>query len=74
MTTTKKIFSKHIKCHTFSERQVPSDLNDDDDNDNNDDDDDDDINDDNKEKHDDNKKLIFQKYQVPYLFGTTSLV
>ena len=40
MTTTKNIFFKSIKCHTFSEPQAWSALNDDDDNDDNDDDDD----------------------------------
>ena len=51
MTTTKNIFFKSIKCHTFSEPQGRSDLHDDDDN--NDDDDDKDINNDNKEEDDD---------------------
>ena len=46
---------KSIKCHTFSEPQARSDLNDDDDNDDDDDDDDD-----NKEE-DDDKKIFFSK-------------
>ena len=47
-----------IKCHTFSEPQARSDVNDDDDNN----DDIDDINDDNNNKEDDdNKKLFFSK-------------
>ena len=54
MTTKKNIFFKSIKCHTFSEPQARSDLNDDDDNDDDDNDNDvkdaDDINKDNKEE------------------------
>ena len=41
----KKCFFQSIKCHTFSEPQAQSDLNDDDDDDNNDN---------NKEEDDDN--------------------
>ena len=65
MTTTKNIFFKSIKCHTFSEPQARSDLNDDDDNG----DDDEDIKDDNKEEDDDNKKLLFLKVScvIPFL-------
>ena len=67
------IFFKSVKCHTFLEPQARSDLKDDDDND--DDDDDGDINNNNnKEEDDDDKKYFFQKYQVSYLFGITSLV
>ena len=72
-----KFFFKSIKCHTFSEPQARPDLNDDDDDDNDDDDDDDDVNNNNNDISEDNKeeedkKLFFQKYQVSYLFGTTS--
>ena len=69
------IFFKTIMCHTSSEPQARSDLIDDDDNnDEDDDDDDDDTNDENKEEDDDDKNYFFQKYQVSYLFGTTSSV
>ena len=74
-------FFQSIKCHTFSEPQARSDLNDDEDDDDDDDvdvdddDDDHDINEDNKEEEEeDDEKLFFQKYQVSYLFGTTSSV
>ena len=53
MTTTKNIFFKSIKCHTFLEPQARSDLNDDDDNDDDDDDD-------NKEEDDDGKNNKFK--------------
>ena len=70
----KNNFFKSIKCHTFSEPQARPDLNDDDDDDDDADNDDvdnnNDISEDNKEEED--KKLFFQKYQVSYLFGTTS--
>ena len=53
---TKNNFFKSIKCHTFSEPQVRSDLNDDyDDNDDNDD-----INDDNMEEDDNDKNFFFK--------------
>ena len=71
MTTTTIFFFKSIKCHTFSEPQARSDFNDDDDNED-DDDDHNNINDDNKEEDDNDKNYFFQKYQVSYLFGTTS--
>ena len=55
-----------------------NDKGDDNDDDNDDDDDDDDDNDNIngniKEEDDNDKKLFFQKYQVSYLFGTTSSV
>ena len=63
----KNYFFQSIKCHTFSEPQAQSDLNEDEDDDN------DDINEDNKEEDDDDNDFFFQKYQVSYLFGTTSL-
>ena len=62
MKTAKNyFFFKSINCHTFSEPQGRSDLNDDDDND---DGDDDDINDDNKEVDDDDKKLNKCEYHT----------
>ena len=71
MTTTTNFFFKSIKCHTFLEPQARSDFNDDDDN-IDEDDDHNNINDDNKEEDDNDKNYFFQKYQVSYLFGTTS--
>ena len=66
----KYYFFKSIKCHTFSEPQARSDLNDDDDND---DDDDDNINDDNKEEDDNDKKLFFSKVSSVIPFGNHKL-
>ena len=65
------IFFKSIKCHSFSETQARSDLNDDDDND-----DDDNNNNNNKEEDDDNddKKLFFSKVSSVIPFRNHKLV
>ena len=74
----KNIFFKSIKCHTFSEPQARSDLNDDDDNDDDDDHNDNNnnnnINDDNKEEDDDDKKLFFSKVSSVIPFCQLNLV